>query len=52
MLARLADECEISIHAPRMGSDAIEVKRISNGYISIHAPRMGSDILRLLQHAD
>ena len=33
----------ISIHAPRMGSDAIDAQIIKTRAISIHAPRMGSD---------
>ena len=33
----------ISIHAPRMGSDLVEVGDASHVGISIHAPRMGSD---------
>ena len=36
----------ISIHAPRMGSDAAERRRLAGGLlISIHAPRMGSDLV-------
>ena len=34
---------EISIHAPRMGSDRGHPGRRTEGPISIHAPRMGSD---------
>ena len=34
---------EISIHAPRVGSDNHERKRPSRKNISIHAPRVGSD---------
>ena len=35
---------EISIHAPRMGSDALEITvNAKDKTISIHAPRMGSD---------
>ena len=33
----------ISIHAPRAGSDRIEIKDRKTGRISIHAPRAGSD---------
>ena len=33
----------ISIHAPRMGSDAAAVEFEIAAEISIHAPRMGSD---------
>ena len=44
---RLADnKTNISIHAPRMGSDVLfetEIMRALN--ISIHAPRMGSDLI-------
>ena len=39
----LADFVTISIHAPRMGSDLVEVGDASHVGISIHAPRMGSD---------
>ena len=35
--------CEISIHAPRMGSDALDLVAGEEDFISIHAPRMGSD---------
>ena len=34
---------EISIHAPRMGSDQIQEQDSQYDRISIHAPRMGSD---------
>ena len=34
---------EISIHAPREGSDALLGGAISDSPISIHAPREGSD---------
>ena len=37
---------EISIHAPRTGSDSDERNRASCSSISIHAPRTGSDALR------
>ena len=36
-------EIQISIHAPRMGSDIPCYASIPDCYISIHAPRMGSD---------
>ena len=37
-------DCTISIHAPRTGSD-VDLQKISTGkMISIHAPRTGSDI--------
>ena len=36
----------ISIHAPRMGSDALGALVGGHGHISIHAPRMGSDSAR------
>ena len=39
---------EISIHAPRMGSDDNKVDAVTQVVISIHAPRMGSDRCRLL----
>ena len=35
----------ISIHAPRTGSDSIQIARIMYEVISIHAPRTGSDDL-------
>ena len=41
-LSRLAN-FEISIHAPRMGSDAASRSSSQGRCISIHAPRMGSD---------
>ena len=34
---------EISIHAPRVGSDGGSAKRADAVNISIHAPRVGSD---------
>ena len=35
----------ISIHAPRVGSDAVhDGHHIARGGISIHAPRVGSDL--------
>ena len=38
--------CEISIHAPRMGSDRCgRLRTLREPRISIHAPRMGSDHL-------
>ena len=40
-----ADSDEISIHAPRTGSDVRETPRTCDaGAISIHAPRTGSDV--------
>ena len=43
---RSQQEKEISIHAPRMGSDNFPGSRQPHRYgISIHAPRMGSDFL-------
>ena len=38
-----ADVEEISIHAPRTGSDRLREKTIAVFGISIHAPRTGSD---------
>ena len=36
---------DISIHAPRVGSDLILIARAADAQkISIHAPRVGSDI--------
>ncbi len=35
---------EISIHAPRVGSDRAGDVRGGEGLISIHAPRVGSDV--------
>ena len=35
---------EISIHAPRTGSDAFVANGYGKGAISIHAPRTGSDV--------
>ncbi len=37
------DALDISIHAPRMGSDDTIFSNCHNYGISIHAPRMGSD---------
>ena len=37
-------EYEISIHAPRVGSDGTHWVRCQRCLISIHAPRVGSDI--------
>ena len=39
---RIAD---ISIHAPREGSDGIAIGAAEHRVISIHAPREGSDVL-------
>ena len=33
----------VSIHAPRVGSDGIEISLMSPCGVSIHAPRVGSD---------
>ena len=33
----------ISIHAPRVGSDRLQIFHAGSGIISIHAPRVGSD---------
>ena len=38
---------QISIHAPRTGSDTREIKVTAKGGISIHAPRTGSDGLQM-----
>ena len=35
---------EISIHAPREGSDIVTPGNPAGGHISIHAPREGSDV--------
>ena len=41
---KLADDLDISIHAPREGSDISSSRRVtSSSGISIHAPREGSD---------
>ena len=34
---------DISIHAPRTGSDVMEALLLAVEHISIHAPRTGSD---------
>ena len=40
----LINRRDISIHAPRVGSDIVDANgRVKSGYISIHAPRVGSD---------
>ena len=40
------DRAAISIHAPREGSDGLQVDALTAGFdISIHAPREGSDEL-------
>ena len=39
---------QISIHAPRVGSDNETVNFWQNIDISIHAPRVGSDSMSLL----
>ena len=43
----LPDE-EISIHAPRTGSDARTAPGRNSRIISIHAPRTGSDVMKLI----
>ena len=40
---RVSRTMDISIHAPRMGSDRAGIHRRQSKRISIHAPRMGSD---------
>ena len=45
----------ISIHAPRAGSDPVEIVDSINGGISIHAPRAGSDtrmLTRTIPHTN
>ena len=42
-MERLAAAGSISIHAPRVGSDLMEVESDRSDRISIHAPRVGSD---------
>ena len=39
---------EISIHAPREGSDVQSIRRVLLRGISIHAPREGSDLSETL----
>ena len=39
----IAQDKDISIHAPRVGSDSVEFEELDNDDISIHAPRVGSD---------
>ena len=34
---------DISIHAPRVGSDFYLTRKVNQSIISIHAPRVGSD---------
>ena len=41
------DAAQISIHAPREGSDLALTKARRDQHISIHAPREGSDALRI-----
>ena len=41
---------QISIHAPRMGSDPVVVSHTALFVISIHAPRMGSDLVKSAMH--
>ena len=42
---------DISIHAPRMGSDARVIAWLAGEtWISIHAPRMGSDLYPLCRY--
>ncbi len=45
LLAHLGEQAilNISIHAPRMGSDKAKDETKNQICISIHAPRMGSD---------
>ena len=46
LLSRLPAKLQISIHAPRVGSDAsIVVACLVAVLISIHAPRVGSDLI-------
>ena len=42
---RAREGLQISIHAPRTGSDSPDESRERNRPISIHAPRTGSDVL-------
>ena len=35
---------DISIHAPRVGSDCFKIHDHNHTIISIHAPRVGSDV--------
>ena len=47
-LATITKSGNISIHAPRMGSDSVIPSGLSGvNMISIHAPRMGSDSVRI-----
>ena len=39
----------ISIHAPRTGSDAATARNVDDGVISIHAPRTGSDVINKIR---
>ena len=42
---------DVSIHAPRVGSDTTRHRQISLARVSIHAPRVGSDLpLRQIPH--
>mgnify|MGYP005786785137 CR=1 FL=1 len=43
---KIIGTAKISIHAPRMGSDVLQLAYVCGGKISIHAPRMGSDAAR------
>ena len=47
VLMAAARGTDISIHAPRTGSDEISALAPSDREISIHAPRTGSDTLRI-----
>ena len=38
----------VSIHAPYIGSDGIDVKEQVSVYVSIHAPYIGSDLCQEL----
>ena len=42
------DRDNISIHAPREGSDEVKAVTAAYGDISIHAPREGSDACLML----
>ena len=43
LLIQSSDELQISIHAPRTGSDIVYNSTFVFCFISIHAPRTGSD---------
>ena len=44
----LSHSFQISIHAPREGSDTVRMRARLAGEISIHAPREGSDVKSML----